>query len=202
MPEWVLFDYGVGNLHSLRKALIRAGATASITTDYARLIDADVAVLPGVGAFGHVMKSLARAADGLRGRHEQGRPILGVCIGQQVLYEGSDESPKVPGVGIIAGTVKRLPAHAGKVPHMGWNTIDALADESLLGPASGKHVYFVHSYAGAVQEMTTASCTYGETFSAAERSGNTVAYQFHPEKSGQVGADILRRTVTSLEACL
>lgn len=192
----MLFDYGVGNLHSLRKALDVAGARTEVTTDAAELVDADVAVLPGVGAFGHVMESLAEAADGLRARHAAGRPILGVCIGKQVLYDGSAESPDVPGLGILSGTVERLPADAGKVPHMGWNTIeDATADLVGLG-----HVYYVHSYAAPVGADTIACTTYGTTFSAAVRAGNTIAYQFHPEKSSRLGADILKRTVRALEA--
>lgn len=200
MTEWTLFDYGVGNLHSLRKALQRGGAKAAVTDDPRTLVDADVAVLPGVGAFGHVMESLRGAEDGLRDRHAAGRPILGVCIGQQVLHEGSNESPGVPGLGILPGTAYRIRPEAGKVPHMGWNTIDAEVADGLLGPAARQHVYYVHSYALEPGVATTATTEYGDRFSAAERQGNTVAFQFHPEKSGDVGAGILKRVVTTLEA--
>ena len=193
---WTLLDYGVGNLHSLRKALEAAGAATAVTDDPQQLIEADVAVLPGVGAFGHVMERLAPAADGMRARHEAGRPILGVCIGMQVLYEGSDESDR-PGLGILPGRVARLPETAGKVPHMGWNTLD---DASELAAAAEGHVYYVHSYAAKPDAQTTATTDYGGPFDAAVEVGNTVAFQFHPEKSSAAGAAILRATVQRLEA--
>lgn len=202
MAEWVIFDYGVGNLHSLRQALVRAGAQASVTQNLATLLDADVAVLPGVGAFGHVMESLAPALEGLQQRHRDGRPILGVCIGQQVLYERSEETPDVPGLGILSGTVKRLPPDAGKVPHMGWNTTLACAEDPVILQAGGAHVYYVHSYAAPPGDSTIATSQYGMVFSAAEHKDNTVAFQFHPEKSGAVGARILEAAVQTLEGAL
>ncbi len=198
MTDWVLFDYGVGNLHSLRQALLRAGATASVTDDPHQLAEADVAVLPGVGAFGHVMDSLAPAAQALRERHTDGRPILGVCIGMQAFYEGSEEDPGISGLGLLDGTVQRLPEHAGKIPHMGWNTLQGI-DDPELQELEGAHVYYVHSYAAPVGSSTICTSTYGTSFSAGVRSHNTVGFQFHPEKSGQVGAAILKRTVRVLE---
>lgn len=200
MMDWVLFDYGVGNLHSLRQALVRAGAGATVTDDPARLVDADVAVLPGVGAFGHVMDSLRGAEEGLRQRHADGRPILGVCIGQQILHRGSDETADLDGLGILPGSVQHLPPKAGKVPHMGWNTIAADPQDPIVGPANGQHVYYVHSYAAAAGDAAVATTDYGMTFAAAERAGNTIGFQFHPEKSGNVGAGILKRVVATLEA--
>lgn len=194
--KWVLFDYGVGNLHSLQKALEAAGASTRVSDNPRDLIDADVAVLPGVGAFGHVMERLAPVASELRERHAAGRPILGVCIGMQVLYEGSDEA-NAAGLGILAGRVHKLPASAGKVPHMGWNTLDAAA--GLASQAEG-HVYYVHSYAAAPGPATTATTTYGAPFAAAVEAGNTIAFQFHPEKSSHAGAAILKATVARLEA--
>lgn len=198
MTEWVLFDYGVGNLHSLRQALVRAGADAHVTDDPKRLIEADVAVLPGVGAFGHVVESLAPAADGLRDRHAASHPIFGVCIGMQVLYEGSAETPASSGLGILPGNVQRLPNEAGKIPHMGWNTIQEIQEPDLAS-LIGAHVYYVHSYAAPVTDATTCTSTYGMPFSAGIRAGNTIGYQFHPEKSGTVGAAILKHTVHLLE---
>ncbi len=187
---WMLWDYGVGNLHSLRKALIRAGASAEVTTDPDAFLSAHVAVLPGVGAFGAVMESLAPVADGLRERHQAGEPIFGVCIGLQVLHDGSQESPGVPGLGILPGEITRLPPDAGKIPHMGWNTVSAPNTNW-----DGEHVYYVHTYAAPPGPTTTATTTYGMDFTAGERAGNTLAYQFHPEKSGAAGARILQAAV-------
>jgi len=197
--EWVLFDYGVGNLHSLRKALERVGARTTVTDDPARLVDADVAVLPGVGAFGHVMERLGPVREGLRERHAVGRPTLGVCIGMQALYEGSEEDPGHAGLGILPGTARRLPASAGKVPHMGWNTLEAEPDDPVVGAASGHHVYYVHSYAAPPGPETVATTEYGVPYAAAVRSGNTLAFQFHPEKSSTVGRGILKAARRILE---
>lgn len=200
MTAWALFDYGVGNLHSLQRSLERTGARPRITSDPGELVDADVAVLPGVGAFGSVMASLAPAADGLRRRHAEGRPILGVCIGLQALAESSEESPGVAGLGILPGTVRRLPAAAGKVPHMGWDQLEVLkADPTLEGVPTGSHVYYVHSYALVPGPETLAHTTYGMPLAALVRSGNTVGTQFHPEKSGAVGARVLSNIVRVLE---
>lgn len=197
--EWVLLDYGVGNLHSLQKALDRVGANTRITDDPLALADADIAVLPGVGAFGHVMERLESARDALVARHEAGKPILGICIGMQVLYEGSAESPDHTGLGILPGAATRLPASAGKVPHMGWNTLHAEPDESLLGPTSGRYVYYVHSFAAAPGPETIATTQYGMEYAAAVRSRNTLAFQFHPEKSSTVGHEILAAARQRLE---
>lgn len=201
MTEWTLLDYGAGNLHSLRRALERAGARPVVTDDAADLVDAKVAVLPGVGAFGPVMQSLAGSAQELRQRHRDGRPTLAVCIGQQVLHEGSGEAPGVAGLGILPGQVVRLPASAGKVPHMGWNTLEVVRpDPALEGVRTGSHVYYVHSFAAVPGPDCLAATTYGLRFAALVRQGNTVGTQFHPEKSGPVGARILANLVTELEA--
>lgn len=196
---WVLFDYGVGNLHSLRKALDRVGARTTVTDDPGRLVDADVAVLPGVGAFGHVMDRLEPARDGLRARHEAGRPTLGVCIGMQALYDGSEEAPDHAGLGVLGGTVRRLPSSAGKVPHMGWNTLDAEPHDPVVGAAAGHHVYYVHSYAAPPGPETVATTEYGVPYAAVVRSGSTLAFQFHPEKSSSVGHGILKAARRILE---
>lgn len=197
MTRFTLFDYGVGNLHSLRKALQAAGTEAVVTEDPQTLVDADVAVLPGVGAFGHVMAALAPAAEGLRTRHAEGRPILGVCIGLQALYAGSEETPGTPGLGILEGTATRLPAAAGKVPHMGWSPVTVQG-----GPfhaLDGHHVYYVHSYAAPVDAHTFATSTYGPVFAAGVQASNTLAFQFHPEKSSRVGRAVLQEAVEILE---
>ena len=196
---WALFDYGVCNLHSLRKALEAAGADPVITTEPADLDRAAVAVLPGVGAFGAVMERLEDARGVLRDRHRDGRPLLGVCIGAQVLHDASAESPGVRGLGLVPGQVERLPASAGKVPHMGWNQVDPGRDALFAGLDGRPFAYFVHSFAAPVLPETVATTTYGMVFSAAVRSGNTVGLQFHPEKSSAVGARILRNAVNTLE---
>ncbi len=198
--KWALYDYGVGNLHSLRKALESAGAAPEITRDPAVLLSAPVAVLPGVGAFGAVMASLHGAVRGLRQRHVDGRPILGVCIGMQALHTASEESPGVRGLGVVPGSVLRLPASAGKVPHMGWNQLEALRGPLFDGVPAGTHAYFVHSYAPPPGEATVATATYGTSFTAALHFRNTVGFQFHPEKSGAAGSRILRNAVAVLEA--
>lgn len=199
---WAIFDYGVGNLHSLRKALEAAGAEAKVTTSAAELERADVAVLPGVGAFGAVMQSLDEAGVPavLRDRQRDGRPILGVCIGSQVLHDASSEAPGVRGLGLIPGAVERLPGSAGKVPHMGWNILDMTDDPLFSGLDGRPFTYYVHSYAAPVLPQTIATTTYGMVFSAAVRSGATVGVQFHPEKSSAVGARILHNAVAHLEA--
>ncbi|MEA3166934.1 MAG: imidazole glycerol-phosphate synthase subunit HisH [Thermoplasmata archaeon] len=197
---WALFDYGVGNLHSLRKALEAAGAETRTTTEPADLASATVAVLPGVGAFGAVMASLEGVRGVLGDRHRDGRPILGICIGSQVLHDASSESLGVRGLGLVPGAVERIPASAGKVPHMGWNQLDPARDPLFEGFDGRPYAYFVHSYAAPVLPETVATTTYGMVFSAAVRSGNTVGVQFHPEKSSSVGARILKNAVSSLEA--
>lgn len=180
--KWMLWDYGVGNLHSLRKAIEAVGEDAAITQDPQAFLDADVAVLPGVGAFGKVMESLGPIANGLKERHAANRPILGVCIGMQVMYEGSDEST-APGLGLLQGRVHRL--RAPIVPHMGWNDVSR--------PMEGVY-YYVHSY-GAPADGAFAATQYGEQeFAAAVRAGNTIGFQFHPEKSGDAGRAILKWT--------
>lgn len=200
MTAWTILDYGVGNLHSLRKALAAAGAPVRVTSTPGDLADADVAVLPGVGAFGAVMDKLAPAGEALRRRHAEGLPTLGVCIGAQVMYEASDETLGAKGLALFPGTVKRLPASAGKVPHMGWNTLQDLQGPLFEGVPDGSHVYYVHGYAASPGPETVATTTYGNVFTAALAQGATVGLQFHPEKSSAVGQRILRNAVRLLEA--
>lgn len=203
MTTWTILDYGVGNLHSLTKALAAAGAKVEVTTDPRSLGRADVAVLPGVGAFGAVMDRLAPAGAALRLRHAEKRPTLGICIGAQVMYEASEESLGAKGLGLFPGTVRRLPASAGKVPHMGWNTVEPVTpgktDPLFDGVPEGSHVYYVHGYASAVGPETVARTRYGTVFTAGLRHGATVGLQFHPEKSSAVGKRILANAVRDLE---
>lgn len=211
MTRWTLFDYGVGNIHSLRKALERGGADVQVSRDADLLGDADVVVLPGVGAFQAVMETLEPARDALRRRHDEGRPTVGICIGMQALYDGSEEAPAVAGLGILPGTVRRLPPDAGKVPHMGWNTLhtevqaaEAPSTASATDPVFSElgpepYVYYVHSYAAPPGEGTIAVTDYGGPFTAAVRTGNTLAFQFHPEKSSTVGKAIIKNTIQDME---
>ncbi len=197
--KWTLFDYGVGNLHSLKKAIEAQGHAVAVTADPVALNGAEAILLPGVGAFGAVMDALAPAADALRAHHAAGKPLIGVCIGMQVLYDGSDEDPDVPGLGILQGHVKRLPDAAGKVPHMGWNTLTTDHGGPLRAALQGAgHVYYVHSYAAPTTAETIATSDYGMRFAAAVRKGNTVGFQFHPEKSSQAGHAILAATLALL----
>ncbi len=199
MTTWTLLDYGAGNLHSLAKALAAAGAKVEVTQDPHVLAGADVAVLPGVGAFGAVMDKLAPAGAALQQRHADNRPTLGICIGAQVMYAASDESPGAKGLALFPATVRRLPASAGKVPHMGWNTLDDPKDALFDGVPAGSHVYYVHGYAAPPGPETTATTRYGTVFTAALRAGATLGVQFHPEKSSAVGQRILRNAVNELE---
>jgi imidazole glycerol-phosphate synthase subunit HisH len=202
-PILTLFDYGVGNLHSIRKALERSGATVIVTRDPQDLLDAQALVLPGVGAFGATMEPLLEIREELRARLVTGTPCLAVCIGMQLLFEESEESPGVPGIGLLAGRVRRLPTSVGKIPHMGWNTVDrAPGAEESAGlapglPSDGTHVYYVHSYYAepAQPRGVLLKTRYGEqegvTFPAAIIHRNTLAVQFHPEKSSGQGLRLI-----------
>jgi glutamine amidotransferase len=192
-------DYGIGNLRSAEKALQHLGADAGLTSDPEAIEQADAVVLPGVGAFGACMNAL-RAA-GLeavtKSAATDGRPFLGICIGMQMLFDGSDETPEVAGLGIVPGRVTLLPKTV-RLPQMGWNTLEVTAGSRL-----GAHLpdpawlYFVHSFAPEPEEdaVVAAWCEYGRRFAAAIEAGPLWATQFHPEKSGDVGMRMLRNFV-------
>ena len=198
-----VIDYGVGNLFSVEKALLYAGAAVEVTHDAEKIAAAEKLVLPGVGAFGDCMKRLE--ATGLipviRREIEGGTPLLGICVGLQILFEGSDESPGVHGLGIFSGRVRRIQAPQLKIPHMGWNSLtfgERRGEIDLFqGIPAGAYVYFVHSYHAAPEasEIITAQTTYGECVTAAVAKDNVQAVQFHPEKSGMVGSAILKNFV-------
>jgi imidazole glycerol-phosphate synthase subunit HisH len=188
-----VLDYGIGNLRSAQKALERVGADARLTADPGLVRDAAGVVLPGVGNFGRCMQALE--ASGLddvavtcaRSR----RPFLGICVGMQMLYEGSEETPDVPGLGVLPGIVRRLPDGV-KRPQMQWNVLERRADSALLaGVPDPVWVYFVHSFAAEGNEHTVATCDYGGPVTAAVEHGALWATQFHPEKSGASGMRIL-----------
>lgn len=190
-----ILDYGVGNLHSMRKALEREGATSRIVSDPRHLVDAQALILPGVGAFGDAAKRLAPYKEPLLDALEKGKPLLGVCLGMQLLFEASEESPGARGLGYIRGTVRRL-KHP-KVPQIGWNTLSPVDEDPLFsGLKDGVHVYYVNSFAPEPREsVTVATSTYGETFTAAVRKRNAWGVQFHPEKSGAAGLRMVRNFV-------
>ena len=194
-----ILDYGVGNLHSVRKALEAAGAQVRVVSDPKLLDDADGLVLPGVGAFGDAAQKLGPYKEALFAQLDAGKPLLGICLGMQLLFEASDESPGAAGLGYIRGHVKRL-AHP-KLPQIGWNTLAAVdGDELFQGLPEGAHVYYVNSFAPKPEEpVTVATTTYGETFTAAVRKRFAWGVQFHPEKSGPAGLAMVRNFVRTVE---
>ena len=192
MTEVVIVDSGGANIASLRCALERLGARARVTAEGSAIASAERIVLPGVGAAAHAMQRL-RAAGLVQVLRTLTQPVLGICLGMQLLLERSDEGP-TRCLGVLPCAAQSLRAFAGHpVPHMGWNRLRHLrADPLLEGIGEGSHVYFVHSYAAAVTEHTLATADYGLRLSAAVRRGNFWGTQFHPERSGSAGARILR----------
>ncbi len=192
-----VLDYGIGNLRSAQKALEHVGADARLTSDPALVRDAAAVVLPGVGAFGRCMEAIRSAGiDELA--HEaaaSGRPFIGICVGMQLLYEASEESPGIPGLGVLPGTIRRLPDTV-KRPQMQWNTLDVVRPSPLFdGLDDPAWVYFVHSFVAEDSGITTATCDYGGSVPAAVQRENVHATQFHPEKSGRTGLAILANFV-------
>jgi imidazole glycerol-phosphate synthase subunit HisH len=192
-PLVAVLDYGIGNLRSAQKALQRVGADARLTDDPVLIRDAAGVVLPGVGNFGRCMQALeASGLDDLAIEAAcSDRPFLGVCVGMQMLYEGSEETPAIPGLGVLPGMV-RLLAGPVKRPQMQWNMLQRTGDSDLLADLPAEAwVYFVHSYAPADVDHAVAMCDYGGPVVAAVERGSVWATQFHPEKSGSVGLSIL-----------
>ena len=194
-----IIDYGAGNLQSVEKALRHIGCACQVASTPAQLALCEAAVLPGVGAFGEAMAGLSsRMLDtAVREFIGQGRPLLGICLGLQVLFESSEESPGVKGLSVLPGKVLRLPAEGQKVPHIGWNSLALERSGWLLqGLEAEPYVYFVHSYYLQAQgDVVTASAIYGAHIHAAVERGNLAACQFHPEKSGRTGLRILKNFV-------
>jgi glutamine amidotransferase len=194
-----ILDYGSGNIRSAQRALERVGSKVEVTSQYEVALNADGLVVPGVGAFGSCIKQLnsVRGDQVIRERLKVGRKTLGICVGMQVLFERSDESSDA-GLGLIAGEVKRLSAPI--LPHIGWNQVNTTLQMNLFTGIAGERFYFVHSYAALStdKEVSTASSHYGETFIAAVEQGALSAVQFHPEKSGDAGLQLLKNWVSSI----
>lgn len=194
----IIVDYGMGNLHSVRKAIAAAGGEPVVTGNAAVVAAADKVFLPGVGAFGDCMRNLKQSGliPVLQEHIRQDKPFLGICLGMQVLFEASEESPGVPGLGILPGKVIRIPTQL-KIPHMGWNSLELKAPCPLLDGAGGKYVYFVHSYCcePADKSLVTAVTDYGYPVVAAVQKGRVMGFQFHPEKSSAVGLEMLRKFI-------
>jgi glutamine amidotransferase len=186
-----VIDYDAGNTLSVTRALEKVGARVDLTPDPERVALADAVVLPGVGAFGDCMRKLAERgmAEACREAVGSGKPFLGVCVGLQVLFEGSEESPGVGGLGVLPGTVVRFEGGDLKVPHMGWNQLEVAREHRVLEGLDGEAFYFVHSYypEPARKGDVLGTAEYGTRFCAAAGRENLAAVQFHPEKSSRAG---------------
>ncbi len=196
----VVLDYGSGNLRSAERALSRTGADVTVTADLKLAAEADGLVVPGVGAYAACMRGLNAVRGGtvMWDRLRKQRPVLGICVGMQVLFErGLEHGQETAGLGILAGDVTRLDAPV--VPHMGWNTVDVANGSALFAGVEGERFYFVHSYAArAVPDVLLTTAEHGEVFAAAIERGMLAATQFHPEKSGDAGAHLLANWVRGL----
>lgn len=191
MARVTLVDSGTGNLFSLSEALRRAGAEVEITRDPGSVRRANCLILPGVASFSAVARGIEEVRSALLGAADDGVPLLGICAGMQILFESSEEGPG-EGLGLFAGRVGRLEADI--VPHMGWSPIAVREDPWLEDLPRGAMVYFAHSYAAPADAPgVVATADHGGAFAAAVRSRNVFGVQFHPEKSGRVGASILRK---------
>jgi imidazole glycerol-phosphate synthase subunit HisH len=205
-PFIAVLDYGIGNLRSAEKALLRCGADARLTADPLEAAQAQAVVLPGVGAFGACMGALRAAGlePVVRDAVASGRPFLGICVGMQMLFDGSDEDPQAVGLGVIPGRIRWITDQLPR-PQMQWNqTLVSTGHETdpMFDGLSTSWMYFVHSLHGVPDDpaMVAATCDYGGTVNAAFRNGNVFATQFHPEKSGDDGLALLANFVAHVRA--
>lgn len=193
-----IIDYNAGNLKSVEKALHFLGEECVITRDFREIETADKVILPGVGAFGEAMEQLKKYEldKVIHQVTAENKPFLGICLGLQLLFEGSDESQGVEGLHVLDGQILRIPDQPGlKIPHIGWNSLTLQNNGRLFeGLSKEPYVYFVHSYylKAADEQIVKATTEYSTTIHASVESGNTFACQFHPEKSGTVGLSILK----------
>lgn len=191
----VIIDYGMGNLHSVNKAMKYVGAEVEVTSEAAKIAKADKVILPGVGAFGDCMLNLEKygLVPVIKETLASGKPFLGICLGLQLLFEGSEEAPGIQGLGFFKGQVEKIKTDL-KVPHMGWNSLVLKNPSPLLAKSADGYVYFVHSFHAVPEDkaIITAVCNYGIEVTAAVGRANVQAVQFHPEKSSKVGLGILQ----------
>jgi glutamine amidotransferase len=197
----VVLDYGSGNIRSAQRALERAGADVTVTSDTTLASEADGLVVPGVGAFAACMTGLLDVGGDrvIRDRLADDRPVLGICVGMQILYgNGVEHSRDTAGVGVLEGTVDRLEAPV--LPHIGWNTVEPPTGSVLFHGVEGERFYFVHSYAAQQASMADQAtwAEHGSRFVAAVERGRLMATQFHPEKSGDAGAHLLENWLGSI----
>jgi glutamine amidotransferase len=201
-----LVDYGAGNLTSVRKALTALAVDFFVPSSPAQVAEADAVIVPGVGHFAATSRLLGDWTNAIAAAVRGGTPLLGICVGMQWLFEGSEEAPEVPGLGVIPGRIARLasdPAQRLKVPHVGWNALDFRGPARLLqGLAPGSQVYFTHSYAAPVTPACVAATTHANTFASVVERDNVFGVQFHPEKSGDAGLQILRNFLAVRDSSL
>ncbi len=197
-----VLDYGSGNLHSVSRAIAHVGGDAVVTADATEAAAADALIVPGVGHFGHCVRSLATLGmdHTIAGVIAAGRPVIGVCVGMQILFAGSDEDG-APGLGVFPGSVRRLPDGV-RVPHMGWNGVRWTRSHQFVdGIPDDTRFYFVHSYAPDVDpELTVGRTEHGRPFAAVVAKDNVFATQFHPEKSGDAGLQLYENLVKAVAA--
>lgn len=197
-----IIDYDAGNIRSVEKALIALGEQPVVTRDKNMILAADKLILPGVGAFGDAMERLHQygLVEVIREAVGKGTPFLGICLGLQLLFERSDESEGVEGLGILKGEILKIPDSPGlKIPHMGWNSLKIKPETRLFaGIPDGSYVYFVHSYylKAADPGIVAATTEYSTHIHAAVEQGNVFACQFHPEKSSEIGLRILKNFIS------
>ena len=193
-----IIDYDAGNLKSVEKALVSLGEEVLVSRDSSEILQADKVILPGVGSFGDAMNNLDKfgLVDTIKKVTRNGTPFLGICLGLQLLFKESDETPGAEGLDILPGKILKIPAKEGfKIPHMGWNSLDVKPGAKLFRGLEGNpYVYFVHSYylKAADENIVAASTEYATHIHASVESGNVFACQFHPEKSSEVGLKILK----------
>ena len=190
-----IVDTGCANLASVKFALDRLGVDSKITQDADEIYGAPRVIIPGVGAAGYAMDCL-RERELIPVLQNLTQPVMGICLGMQMLFDSSTENGDTPCLGLVPGGVQALDTGALPSPHMGWNTLECLADDPLLaGIKTGDYAYFVHSFAAPISDSTIASASYGDSFTAIVRQGNIYGCQFHPERSGATGARILQNFI-------